>query len=160
MTTYSTRDAAFAYVVTCIENGQADANDYDIDEIIDACFEYDPSHGSIQNAGFRLTADTDTFWKAVEDALIVDFPAYFDEQAEDEIGDDGEPTGRSVLTMIVTFDGHEADAEAARLQYVTDDPESPEDLDELTIQMEEQGWKILDTPLSTGRYYRVGRIEG
>lgn len=159
MTTYTTRDDCAAYVIEIIDNGQADANEYNIGQIVDRCFEYDPAHGRIQNAGFVLVKDGDEFWAEVADAALPDFPAEFEPEAEDEIGDDGKPTGRTILTLSVGVDDDdEGWVEIDRLQYVTDDPESPEDLDELAVQLGEQGWKVVETPGGDNAEYRVARI--
>lgn len=42
--------------------------DYDLDAIFDACFEYDPCEGHIQDAGYVQVVDDADFWQAVEAA--------------------------------------------------------------------------------------------
>lgn len=158
MTTYSTRQDCASYVIEVIDNGQANPDEYNIDQIVDRCFEYDPAPGQAQNAGFTLVKDGNEFWAEVADAELPDFPAEFEPDAEDEIGDDGEPTGRTILTLSVGVDGDDDGVvEIARLQYVTDDPESPEDLDELAVQLGEQGWKLVAMPEGDTAAYRVAR---
>lgn len=159
MTTYSTRQDCANYVIEIIDNGQADANEYNIDQIVDRCFAYETVPGQMQKDGFVLVKDGDEFWAEVADAALPDFPAEFEPEAEDEIGDDGEPTGRTILTLSVGVDDDdEGWVEIDRLQYVTDDPESPEDLDELAVQLGEQGWKVVETPVGDTAAYRVARI--
>lgn len=60
-TSYATRTGATAYVTGVIESGDASADEFNIDTIVDDCFTYD---ADIQQ--FILTADTDEFWSSVE----------------------------------------------------------------------------------------------
>ena len=52
------------FVITCIENGAATRDDFDIDGIIDAI--YDESGGSWDFTDF----DTDRFWAIVEEHAL------------------------------------------------------------------------------------------
>lgn len=58
---YATRTGATAYVTEVIESGDASAEEFDIDTIVDDCFTYD---ADLQQ--FILTADTEEFWSSVE----------------------------------------------------------------------------------------------
>ena len=60
-TSYVTRDGAESYVMGIIESGDASADEFNIDAIVDDCFEYDTDLHQ-----FVLTADTDEFWASVE----------------------------------------------------------------------------------------------
>lgn len=156
-TIYTTRDAAAAYVIEAIENGDALADEYRVDEIVDACFTYRNPEGRAHDAGFVLTADDTEFWEAVAAAQITEFPCTAVDGAEDETDEDG-PTGRAIITFIVGVDSDEwDDIEIDRLQFVTDDPEEPEDLDELSLQFAEQGWRLVATPNNGNGEYRVAR---
>lgn len=59
--TYATRDGADAYVTGVIEAGDASADEFNVDAVVDDCFEFD---ADLQQ--FILTADTDAFWSSVE----------------------------------------------------------------------------------------------
>ena len=151
---YATKAEAIGHVINVIEYGGESAHEFDLDAIADRVFTYDASPEALQRAGFVLTATDDEFWKAVEDNALTEFTARFDEGAEDETGLDG-PTGRAVLTLRVY--GYE-DEQVDALQYVTDDPEAPEDLDDLIVQIGRQGWKVTATPEDDGGEYRLARI--
>ena len=154
-TTYTTRDDAIAYVVEIIENGQALADEFDLDAIIDDCFEFDADAQE-----FILTADHDEFWESVQRNAYAEFPAEFEPQAEDEIGDNGEPTGRTVLTLVVGVDHDDAgDVEIDTIPYVTDTPEEPEDRDDLDRQLRAHGWRLVDAEPVNGEAYRVARTS-
>lgn len=151
---YTTKAEAVGHIISVIEHGGEDAHEFDLDAIADQVFTFDPSPEALQRAGFVLTATDEEFWQAVQDSALAEFTARFDEAAEDEMGLDG-PTGRSVLTLrVYGFEGEQVDV----LQYVTDDPEAPEDLDELTIQIGQHGWKVAATPEEDGDEYRLARI--
>lgn len=60
-TSYATRTGATAYVTGVIESGDASAEEFNIDTIVDDCFTYD---ADLQQ--FILTANTDEFWSSVE----------------------------------------------------------------------------------------------
>lgn len=155
---FTTKNDARTYVIQAIENGDANAAEFNIGQIVDACFTYDPAPDRVQNAGFILAVDNAEFWQAVEAAAYDDFPAKFEDFAEDETDDNG-PTGRTLLTLSVGVDDDEGDnVEIARLTYVTNNPESSEDLGELRVQLAEQGWKIVAAPDAVGGAYRVARI--
>ena len=128
---YATKAEAIGHVINVIEYGGESAHEFDLDAIADRVFTYDASPEALQRAGFVLTADDNEFWKAVEDNALDEFTARFDEGAEDETGLDG-PTGQTVLTLRVH--GHE-DEQVDALQFVTNDPETPEDLDDLIVQI-------------------------
>ena len=151
---YATKNEAVGHVIAVIEHGGESAHEFDLDAIADRVFTYDASPEALQRAGFVLTADDNEFWKAVEDNALDEFTARFDEGAEDEMGLDG-PTGQTVLTLRVY--GHE-DEQVDALQFVTDDPETPEDLDDLIVQIGRQGWKVTSTPNDDGGEYRLARI--
>lgn len=151
---YATKNEAVGHVIAVIEHGGESAHEFDLDAIADRVFTYDASPEALQRAGFVLTADDNEFWKAVEDNALDEFTARFDEGAEDEMGLDG-PTGQTVLTLRVY--GHE-DEQVDALQFVTDDPETPEDLDDLIVQIGRQGWKVISTPDDGGGEYRLARI--
>lgn len=63
--TFTTRHDAIGYVAQAIENGDATAEEFDIDAIVDKCFAFD-----VDAQVFVLTVDTDAFWEAVADAHI------------------------------------------------------------------------------------------
>lgn len=64
--TFTTRRDAIGYVAQAIENGDATAEEFDIDAIVDKCFTFD-----VDAQVFTLTVDTEAFWGAVVDAHIV-----------------------------------------------------------------------------------------
>ena len=151
---YATKTEAIGYIIAVIEHSGESAHEFDLDTIADQVFTYDPSPQALQRAGFVLTATDDEFWQAVQDNALAEFTARFDEGAEDEMGLDG-PTGRTVLSLRVY--GYE-DEQVDVLQYATDDPETPEDLDDLIVQIGRQGWKVTATPDDDGDEYRLARI--
>ena len=59
MTRYATRDQAIAFIVECIEAGDATRAEFDIEAIADAVL-------SDWDRGYIITADTEEFWAAVE----------------------------------------------------------------------------------------------
>ena len=151
---YTTKTEAIGHLIAVIEYGGESAHEFNLDAIADQVFTYNPSPEALQRAGFVLTATDDEFWQAVQDNALAEFTARFDEGAEDEMGLDG-PTGQTVLTLRVY--GYE-DEQVDVLQYVTDDPEAPEDLDDLTAQIGRLGWKVTATPDDDGGEYRLARI--
>lgn len=60
---FTTADDAKAYIATAIEAGDASREEFDIDAIFDAAFEY-----STELQMFVQTVDEDGFWAAVQDA--------------------------------------------------------------------------------------------
>ena len=149
-TIYITRGDATAAIAAAIEAGDALAAEYDLDAICDDCFTWEPSEGRLQHAGYRQHATDDDFWAAVERHAHSNFTATITDSGETDPA-----TGGVLLHVIVTNDdGDEID----RLQYVTADPEAPEDLDDLTAQIERQGWKIISTPNDDGDGYQIARI--
>ena len=154
-TTYTTRHDAIAYVAEIIENGQALADEFNVDAIVDDCFTFDADAQA-----FVLTANHDEFWDSVQRNVYDEFPAEFEPEAEDEIGDDGEPTGRTVLTLVVGADHDDAgDVEIDTIPYVTDAPEEPEDRDDLDRQLRAHGWHLVDAEPVNGEAYRVARTS-
>ncbi|MCX7445805.1 hypothetical protein OS125_11235 [Corynebacterium sp. P7003] len=64
---FTDMNAVHADIIAAIEaTGIASADEYNIDAIARECYEYDPAHGHIQDAGFICTADVDEFWASVE----------------------------------------------------------------------------------------------
>ena len=63
--TFTTRHDAIGYVAQVIENGDATADEFDVDAIVDTCFDFD-----VDAQAFVLTVDTEAFWEAVADAHI------------------------------------------------------------------------------------------
>ena len=152
---YTTRDDAIAYVAEIIENGQALADEFNVDAIVDDCFTF-----NTDAQAFVLTADSDGFWDSVQRHAYAEFPAEFEPEAEDEIGDNGEPTGRTVLTLVVGVDHDDAgDVEIDSIPYVTDAPEEPEDRDDLDRQLRAHGWRLVDAEPVNEEPYRVARTS-
>lgn len=148
-TIYATRADAIAYAAEVIENGQALADEYNLDKVVDECFEYDPAEGHLQHAGYRLTAEGHEFWASVERHAYTEYAATFDPECEHDSGTN------TLLRLTVT---NPEGTEIERLQYLTTDPEAPEDLDDLASQLADQGWKIIETPADDGAPYLVARI--
>ena len=154
-TTYTTRDDAIAYVAEIIENGQALADEFDLDAIIDDCFKFDADAQA-----FILTADHDEFWDSVQRNAFTEFPARFEEGALDAIDAEGKATGRTVLTLVVGVDHDNAgDIEIDTIPYVTDTPEEREDRDDLDRQLRAHGWRLVDAEPVNGEAYRVARTS-
>ena len=63
--TYTTDQEAKAMITQAIESGAATADEYDIDQIFDAVFEYD-------GKGFTQVVDQETFWSEIEKAYTGD----------------------------------------------------------------------------------------
>ena len=64
--TFTTKADVVAEITQAIENGDARAEEYDLDAIADECFTYDPAAGHIQHAGYHQTATVEEFWQSVE----------------------------------------------------------------------------------------------
>ena len=154
-TTYTTRHDAIAYVAEIIENGQALADEFNVDAIVDDCFTFDADAQA-----FVLTADSDGFWDSVQRNVYDEFPARFEEGALDATDATGKPTGRTVLTLVVGVDHDDAgDVEIDTIPYVTDAPEEPEDRDDLDRQLRAHGWHLVDAEPVNGEAYRVARTS-
>lgn len=154
-TTYTTRHDAFAYVAEIIENGQALADEFDVDAIVDDCFKFDTDAQA-----FLLVANHDEFWDSVQRHAFTEFPARFEEDALDAIDAEGKATGRTVLTLVVGVDRDDAwDVEIDTIPYVTDTPEELEDRDDLDRQLRAHGWRLVDTEPVNGEAYRVARTS-
>ena len=62
---YTTNHEAKAMITQAIESCAATAEEYDIDQIFDAVFEYD-------GKGFTQVVDQETFWSEIEKAYTGD----------------------------------------------------------------------------------------
>lgn len=78
---FTTDHEAAADVMTAIEAGDANAEEYDIDQIVRDCFDYDAEAG-----GLVQTVDEDGFWEAVEtNAYDTDNTEAEDEDGEEQL---------------------------------------------------------------------------
>lgn len=152
---YTTRHDAIAYVAEIIENGQALADEFNVDAIVDDCFTF-----NADAQAFLLVADSAEFWESVQRHAYAEFPARFEEGALDATDAEGKVTGWTVLTLVVGVDHDDAgDVEIDTIPYITDAPEEPEDRDDLDRQLRAHGWHLVDAEPVNDEAYRVARTS-
>ena len=119
--TFTTRDDVIAHITDAIEaGGNAQASEFDLDAIADACYTYEPAAGHIQDAGFTQTADVDEFWAAVQAAAYDEFTARFTETGDTNHVENQGDTNATVETydelIVVSSPTGQVDTIAVRIR--------------------------------------------
>ncbi|MFL0579426.1 hypothetical protein [Dietzia sp. 179-F 9C3 NHS] len=119
--TFTTRDDVRDHITEAIEaGGNAQASEYNLDTIVDACFTYGPAHGHIQDAGFTCTATTVEFWAAVQDAAYDELTAQFTETGDTHFVEDLGDTNTTVevydASIVISSPAGQVDTIAVRIR--------------------------------------------